>query len=79
MTQIIQHSYCDTCFSEFTCENCTCYGFPCMNCEIHGHICSLNCEPLPTYSPPVMKFPPGLPQPPVYCSCVNACVSVCSN
>jgi hypothetical protein len=79
MTQIIQHSYCDTCFSEFTCENCTCYGFPCMNCEIHGHICSLNCEPLPTYSSPVMKFPPGLPQPPVYCSCVNACVSVCSN
>lgn len=62
--QLIQHSYCDTCFSEFTCGNCTYYGYPCLNCDIHGHICSLNCEPLPKYPGP--QFPPGLPKPPVY-------------
>ena len=56
--QIFQNEYCD--------NNCTCYGFPCLNCELYGHICSLNCEPLPVYSGPRLKYPPGLPLPPVY-------------
>lgn len=62
--QIIQHTYCDTCFSDFICENCSYYSFPCLNCEIYGHICSLNCESLPIYPGP--KYPPGLPIPPNY-------------
>jgi hypothetical protein len=64
--QLIQHDYCDNCFSQFTCNNCSYYSFPCLNCELYGHICSLNCEPLPVYSGPRLKYPPGLPLPPVY-------------
>jgi hypothetical protein len=63
MPQLLQHSYCDNCFSEFICDNCSYYSFPCANCEIHGHICSTVCEPLPKYYP---KYPPGLEPPPKY-------------
>jgi hypothetical protein len=63
--QLIQHSHCDNCFFEFTCDICTRDGFPCLNCEAYGHICSFNCEPLPMY--PGSKYPPpGLCLPPPY-------------
>ena len=55
-----QHSHCDICFSEFTCDNCFYYGFPCLNCNYYGHICSMTCEPLPKYTllRPAIKYPP---------------------
>lgn len=62
--QLIQHDYCDNCFSQFICSNCSYYSFPCLNCELYGHICSLNCEHLPAYLGP--RYPPGLPIPPIY-------------
>jgi hypothetical protein len=62
--QIFQNEYCDNCFCNFTCNNCTHYSFPCLNCELYGHVCSLNCEPLPVYPGP--RYPPGLPIPPMY-------------
>ena len=61
-----QPQSCDNCFTEFTCDNCSCYGFPCLNCVAYGHVCSLTCEPLPKYTPPTPKYPPGLPRPPKY-------------